>query len=40
MITILKQIPFFASLDEKIHKALIRNIELRYYPAHYTLFNE
>lgn len=40
MLTILKQIPFFAFLNRELHEAIIRNIELEYYPANYTLFKE
>ncbi len=40
MLSILKQIPFFAPLDQEIHEALIKNIEMQYYPANHTLFNE
>lgn len=40
MLSILKQIPFFASLDNETHQAIIKNIQMQYYPQGYTLFNE
>lgn len=40
MITILKQIPFFATLDKELHETIIKNIEMQYYPKSYTLFKE
>lgn len=40
MLSILKQISFFAPLNKNLHEALIKNIEMQYYPANHTLFNE
>lgn len=40
MLTILKQIPFFDPLNKELHEALIKNIEMQYYPAKHTLFVE
>ena len=40
MLSILKQIPFFESLDQELHEALIKNIEMQYYPSNYDLFKE
>lgn len=40
MLSILQQIPFFAALDEDTHQAIIKNIEMQYFPANYTLFKE
>ena len=40
MLSILKQIPFFKPLDQNLHEALIKNIEMQYYPANHTLFTK
>jgi len=40
MLSILKQIPFFEPLDQELHEALIKNIEMQYYPANHILFKE
>lgn len=40
LIPILKKIPLFANLDEKLHMEIIEHIVLMYYPAQYVIFNE
>ncbi len=40
LLPILKKIPLFETLEEDLHKEIIRRIVLMYYPADYTLFNE
>ncbi|EKD47648.1 MAG: hypothetical protein ACD_65C00346G0006 [uncultured bacterium] len=40
ILPILKQIPLFATLDEKIHDKIIKDITMQYYPAGYQLFEE
>ncbi len=40
ILPILKQIPLFANLDEKIHEKIIKDITMQYYPAGYQLFEE
>jgi len=40
ILPILKKIPLFADLDENLHREIIAQIVLMYYPADYTIFNE
>ncbi|MFA7685175.1 MAG: cyclic nucleotide-binding domain-containing protein [Candidatus Gracilibacteria bacterium] len=40
ILPILKKIPFFATLDENLHKEIIKHIVLMYYPAGYQIFKE
>ncbi|MBI5412019.1 cyclic nucleotide-binding domain-containing protein [Candidatus Peregrinibacteria bacterium] len=40
MITILQKIPFFSALPEADLKAIVEKIQMEYYPANYTLFNQ
>jgi len=40
LIPILKKIPIFAGLDENLHKEIIKQIVLMYYPAGYQIFRE
>jgi len=40
ILPILKQIPLFATLDEKVHEKIIQDINMQYYPAGYQLFEE
>lgn len=40
ILPILKKIPFFATLDEVLHKEIIKHIVLMYYPAGYQIFKE
>ena len=40
ILPILKEIPLFSSLDEKMHNEIISRITLMYYPADYELFKQ
>lgn len=40
ILPILRQIPFFASLNEQDHQELIQHIECQLYPANYVIFKE
>lgn len=40
LLPILKQIPLFANLDEKIHREIIEAIVLMYYPDEHEIFAE
>lgn len=40
ILPILKKIPLFETLEEDLHKEIIRRIVLMYYPADYELFHE
>lgn len=40
ILPILKQIPLFANLDEKVHEKIIKDITMQYYPVGYQLFEE
>lgn len=40
MIEILRKIPFFAALSEDDLKAISEKVQMEYYPANYTLFNQ
>lgn len=37
---ILKQIPFFATLNETDHQAIVKHIEYQLYPLNYVIFKE
>lgn len=40
LLPILRKIPLFETLDEELHREIIKRIVLMYYPENYTLFNE
>lgn len=40
ILPILKQVPFFVSLNENDHHEIIKHIEYQLYPANYTIFKE
>jgi CRP/FNR family transcriptional regulator len=40
ILPILKKIPLFSTLDEVLHKEIIKHIVLMYYPAGYQIFKE
>ncbi|MDD3861477.1 MAG: cyclic nucleotide-binding domain-containing protein [Candidatus Gracilibacteria bacterium] len=40
ILPVLKKIPIFATLDENLHKEIIKRIVLMYYPAGYQIFKE
>lgn len=40
ILPILKQIPLFAGLDENLHKEIIQQIVLMYYPQEFEVFKE
>lgn len=40
ILPILKQISFFSTLDETLHREIIKHIILMYYPVNYNLFKE
>lgn len=40
ILPILKKIPIFSTLDENLHKEIIKHIVLMYYPMNYQIFKE
>lgn len=40
ILPILKKIPIFSTLDEALHKEIIKHIVLMYYPVNYQVFKE
>jgi len=40
ILPILQKIPIFESLDQRVHKQIIDNITLQYYPVDYELFKQ
>lgn len=40
ILPILKKIPLFATLDENLHREVIKRIVLMYYPENYQVFKE
>ncbi len=40
ILPILQKIPIFSHLDQRVHKQIIDNVTLQYYPADYELFKQ
>ena len=40
LLPILRKIPLFSTLDENLHREIIKHIVLMYYPGDYELFSE
>lgn len=40
ILPLLQKIPIFEHLDERVHKQIINNVTLQYYPADYELFKQ